>query len=262
MQSLRRAITKTPEKAKSMNEQEQFLESIKEEKDVLSENIEVPEATEPEKETEAESELQARNRRERRLLEQSRRYKEEAIAAEARLQGIKEAQTLRQDTPKEDYLTPVEKIYGNATPEAKEATELLKEALRRIHDSAKMESISEVLESIKKEREEEFGAVAKEEDNLDEMLNGLEDSHNVDFSNETTRKGFLSLLERASPKDREGNIIEYADAETVYELYESAQQKSSRAKELAGRSMTRGGAGESKLEISALERTLKEQGII
>ena len=241
-----------------MSEQTEFLKDldIDQKKDVLDAPLDDPEKKE---ETPEDAEMKLKNRRERRLAEKWQAEREANIDLNARLQTIKESQVLREE-PVAEYLKRVEKIYGNATPEAIEATNLLKEALQGVKDSAKQEALAEVEARAGNESE----AVKKEEQTIDDMLDEVEDEYDVDMSDSDTRKGFLTLLEKVSPKDQDGNIIEYADASTVYELYELGKQKSSnRAKELASRSMTRSGASQpSKLEDDAAVRFLKENGII
>lgn len=249
-----------------MSEQTEFLKDL----DIAGENVldaPITGSSEPEKESTESQELQLKNRRERRLAEKWQKERESNIALNARLEALSESQKIRETTEEADYLKRVAKIYGDATPEAKEATELLKEALRGVHESARKEALTEALETFnkdKKERDDDSKAVEKEENEIEEGLERIEDEFNVDFSDQNTRKGFLTLLEKLSPKDRDGNIKEYADFITAYEVYESQKSKSSsRAKELASRSMTHGGASqESKLQDDATIRFLKENDII
>lgn len=222
------------------------------------------EETEPAKEEESEEDgFKAKNRRERRLLEQNQRLREEAIANAARLQALAEAKALREETVEADFLKAIDPIYGTDSPEKVEATNLLKKALKGAYESAKREAKEETLKEFDSRKESENNAVAQEEQTLDEMMERIEDDNNIDLS-DTDRKGFLTLLEKLSPKDQKGNIIEYADASTVYELYESRKEKpSNRAKELASRSMTRSGqSGESKLADDSTQRFLRDNGII
>jgi hypothetical protein len=242
-----------------MSEQSDFLADVEVKPlEILEQPLDI-EGTKSAEESEEDTEQKAKNRRERRLLERNQQLREEAIALNARLQGISEAQVTRTEEPAE-YLKRASKIYGDATPEAKEATELLREALNGVKETAKQEAIEE----LERRNATESNAVKEEEKNLDEMLEMLEDDHGADFSNEDTRKGFLDLLEKLSPKDRDGNIKEYADPETTWEVYESRGRGSaSRAKDLASRSMTRGGGSQdSKLQDDAITRYLKENGII
>lgn len=244
-----------------MNEQEKFLSDL----DIKTDDIldkpltEEPEVETQKEETEEETEQKAKNRRERRLLEKNQQLREEAIAASARLQALTEAQAIRKESEPAEYLKRIEKIYGNATPEAQEATQLLKEALEGVKLSAR----EEALEEYEKRRNSESEEVRKEEAKLDEILDKVEDEHGIDMDGED-RKGFLSLLEKLSPKDRDGNIIEYADPDTTAEIYLSRKERPNvRAKELASRSMTRSGASsESKIEENAAIRFLRENDII
>lgn len=204
--------------------------------------------------------FEAKNRRERRLLRKNQQLREEAIAATARAEAIAESSQFRAGTEETEYLKRVERIYGNDTPEKAEATNLLKEALEGVKQAAK----DEALQEFQKERGSESLAVRQEEQNLDNMMEEIEDDYNADFSDPNTRQGFLTLLEKVSPKDRDGNIIEFADPATTWELFESRRDRaSSRAKELSSRSMTRSGQSQpSRLQDDATERFLRENGII
>jgi len=230
---------------------------------VQPDNFDKPLEDEPEKVTETEEEeedgFKARNRREKRLLEKNQQLREEAIAAIARAQALDESRTTREAEPAE-YLKRIERIYGNQTPEGREATELLKEALEGVKQSVKQEWLEEQESYKGNERQ----AVRQEEDNLDSILEKVEDEYGINMDSDANRRGYLTLLERVSPKDRDGNIIEYADEDTVAELFISTREKSnSRAKELASRSMSRGGQSSgSTLEKDSTERFLRDAGII
>jgi len=219
---------------------------------------------EPVKEEPKEEGFQPKNRRERRLLTENQRLREEAIASAARLQGIAEAQKLRETTEEADFLKMIEPIYGNDAPEKIEATNLLKKALKGLHEDAIRKAKEATLEDISSRESRESEEIAKEEQTLEEIEERLEEDYNLDFSNESVRKGYYSLLEKASRKDNDGNIIEYADPDFIAETFISQREKSSsRAKELASRSMVRGGQSSgSKLEMDANERFLREAGII
>lgn len=255
-----------------MNEQEQFLKDI-EVDNKLPETFEKPltetetPAEKPKEEEGTEENENLKNRRERRLYERLERRGEEArkyAEENLKLKQIIDSQETRKSTEEADYLKLAEKIYGDDTPEAKEATNILKDVLRGVHKTAKEDALKEALERIEAERTSESKEIAEQENYLDEVMESLEDDYDADFSDETTRKGFLTLLEKVSPKDKEGNIIEYADARTTWELYESRKgNSSSRAKELASRSMERGGGSSpSKLQDEATQRILREMGVL
>ena len=248
-----------------MSEQEKFLEGL-EQKDVIEELFnksleETQEEPEPKQETEEEQEMKLRNRRERRLNEKLQKERESNIALNARLQAINESKNIRGDSDPEDYLTRIERIYGTDSPEAKEATRLLAEALRGVEERATKNALDRFREEREKEKQEEVEAVQQ----LDSLIESVEDAYNVDLSSGPDRKSFLKLLEKLSPKDEEGNIIEFADAESVYEIFKSTKEKSTdKAKALAGRSMIQGGNGNTsaKVEEDATLTFLKKNGIL
>lgn len=197
----------------------------------------------PDKGDGEEKSQELKNRRERRLAAKLQNEREANIALTERLKAISEYKNPQEvsKSEEEDFLKMVDPIYGTATPEAKAATELLKQALKSVYERASG-NISQIREEIKRELEESSKAdeesQKREEETLESIEEHLEDSHGLDFSDKETRQGYYSLLEKLSPKDGEGNILEYADPDTVAELYISQKgKKESRAKELAARSL-------------------------
>lgn len=246
------------------SEQDKFLEDldVKKPTDVLDAETQV----EVEPSEEDNEEKFSGNRRTRRMAAKAQQYKEETIALNARLQALSEADKVRTNTEEADFLKAVEPIFGTDTPEKREATELLKKALKGAHDSAEKSALDKAIQSIEAERQSESSAVSEEEDNIEEGLEMLEDEYDIDLSpGSKERNNFLTLLERLSPKDKQGNILEYADFDATYDIYERTREKSSsRAKELASRSMARSGSsgGGSKLESDATERYLRDIGVL
>lgn len=241
-------------------EKDKFLDEItpKEEEDAFShlnpekkEEVAEPISEEPD-------EVQLRNRRERRLHEKYQAERESSIRLSAKLEALTEAQKLRAEAG-DDYLKPVEKIYGTDTPEAMTATELLKSALKGVGERATERALEQFREEQRQAREQE----KRESESLDRMVDELEDEHNLVIS-EPQRKGFFALLEKMSPKDQDGNVTAYADHHAVWEIYQSKTQRTdTRAKDLSSRSMVSSGASQSsKLESDATERFLKENDII
>lgn len=240
-----------------MSEQTEFLKDLEIDntKDVFNKPL-AEEPKEPEKETEEDAEQKLKNRRERRLYDKLQSEREANIALNARLETIAESKHMREEEEVAEYLKRAEKIYGNATPEAKEATQLLIEALRGVEENA----TKKAFDRYQSERTNDSEAEKKEEKNLDDILEKVEEEHGIDMSDDKQRTGFLTLLEKLSPKDSEGNIIEYADPETTAEVYLSRQEKSnSRAKDLASRSMSQSGTSQpSKIEEDVMARWIKE----
>ncbi len=240
--------------------QEEFLKDLNPDvkPDVFSEPL--PTDGEPQKPAEEpeEDKEEARNRRERRLQAKLQAERESGIAMASRIATLTEVQKLRAEEP-EEYLKQVERIYGTQTPEATEATELLKTALKNVKEQATEDALTKLREEQRQERE----AVVNEEKSLDEMVERIEDETGKAMDDQT-KQGFFQLLEKLSPKDRDGNIIEYADADAVWdELQARKVPQPNRSKDLASRSMVRTGASPStSVGADSNERWLRENGII
>lgn len=252
------------------NEQQEFLKSLeqKEGADVLEAPLN-PEAVTPEAKTDAEDPEkvaeEVKNRRHRRLEGKLKDEREANIAMAARLETISEAQKFRSENEPSDYVKQIERIYGTNSPEAAEATELLKNALKSVEDRATERAVT----TLREEQAAVQAAQRKEEKRLDDMAEDIEDQFNVDLTSPAAaevRKGFYRQLERMSPKDSDGNITEYADHVAVWEDYQARTKKQpdNRAKALSSRSMTASGqaAAGNPTADDATTRYLVEQGII
>lgn len=215
----------------------------------------------PEKEVVAEpentSEVEPRNRRERRLMQKLQSEKESSIALAARLEALSEAKKARSE--ESEFLAIAERIYGSQTPELREATELLKTALLGVKDEAKREAIQE-FEAIRQKEDE---AVKNAEKRLDAMVEQIEDEIDTELT-QSQRTEFFKLLKKMSPKDAQGNIIEYADHFAVWDIFQEKQKKPQNpAKAISARAMTQGSdVSSAKITQDANERWLRENGII
>jgi hypothetical protein len=241
---------------------DQFLDDLKAdtEKDAFDTTV----TEEPEKEveeTEEEKEVKHKNREFRRLEKRYQEEREAGIALAERVKVLSEVGKFREEVG-DDHLKEVEAIFGTDTAEKLQATNILKKALSGMSEQATQKA----LEKLEESRDSESQAVRQSEQELDQILERVEDEHGIDMSNETNRKGYLTLLERFSSKDDDGNIKEFADADATAEAFLSSREKSSsRAKDLASRGMVRSGASsgtDSKLETDSNERWLRENGII
>lgn len=248
------------------NEQEQFLKDLKndgQEQDpfaYLNDKPAEPVVEEKPADDKPATEIQPKNRREIRLMEKLQAEREAGIQLAAKLAALEEARNAKPDTSQNE----IELIYGVDTPEAREASEILKNEILR----AKQEAVQEALRAIE-ERENQANAAVKEaEEQLEGMIDDIEDTFNVDLTSpeaDELRTNFYKLLERVSPKDRDGNILYYADHFAVWEdLQARLQTKADNtAKTLSSRSMTTGTPGaSSNLANESLERALRENGII
>jgi len=244
-------------------EAQQFLDEFKKPEGedpfaFLEEPITPPQEETPAEETpEVPADPEPRNRRERRLIEKLQAEKEAGIALAARLEALSETQKVRSE--ESEFLTIAERIYGTQTPELREATELLKTALLGVKEEAKRE----VLEQVRSERVKEQEAVANAEKRLDEMVEQIEDEINAELT-PAHRTEFFKLLEKMSPKDSSGNIVQYADHFAVWEIYQDKMKKPANpAKDISARAMVQGGsAAASNLTKDSNEAWLRSQGII
>lgn len=240
--------------------QEEFLKDLEpsNETEVLEQSLDVPK---PDDTTTEETETDKFNRRERRLRDKLQSERESSIALAARLEALTEAQKFSRDTVISSYEEKAMRIYGTDTPEAKAATDLLITSLKEVKESA----TKEALETFREEQRKEKEAVKNEEKTLDAMVEDIEDTFNVTLS-DATQKGFFKLLEKLSPKDSNGDVIQYADPHAVWEELQArkqAGQQPNRAKDLASRGINRtGGSPSTTVEDDTTERYLKEQGII
>ena len=243
-------------------EQEQFLKDLEPDKkpDVLTESLTPPAEAKAEDAPNSEpTEEEKFNRRERRLTAKLQAERESSIALAARLEALSEAQKARQESEPDEWAKSVERIYGTGTPEATEATELLKSALKGVEQQA----TERALNAFREEQAQAAAEVSKEEKNLDVMLEEIEDKTGYEMDAQT-RTGFFQLLEKLSPKDSDGNIIAYADHHAVWEELQARRKPAdTRAKDLAARSMASSGASpKSTVEAEATERFLRENGLI
>lgn len=261
-----------------MDPLEQFLKDTEQDEsniDILNQPLD-PNATDPDEEPvdndeegqyedeydEAEfAQYKPRNRRERRLQEKLEAERNSAMQLAQRLEAMTGAQ--RAVTNEEaDYLKSIERIYGTDSPEAEMATQLLKQAFTGVLNDAEQRAYNRLMQ----QQEQETNAVYEAEAELDEIIDEIEDVYGVELSPEH-EASYLQLMERMSPKDRNGEVIGLADPHAVWEVFtERSQSRSNsgnRARELADRSLTGSSSpSESTLNDDVHQRFLRENGII
>jgi hypothetical protein len=246
-----------------MNEEQNFLDEFKPNENdpfaFIENQTEEVKKEEPVEETSTEPE--PRNRRERRLMEKLQAEREAAIALAAKLEAITQSQQARSEQA--EFLSVAERIYGTQTPELREATELLKTALLGVKEEAKREALSEYQLLRQKEQE----AIINAEKRIESLLEEIEEKHNTDLSeNSAHRTGFLKLLEKMSPKDSNGKIIEYADHHAVWEVYQDKVNRSkptNPAKDISSRTMVESNQSkDGSINNDATLAWLKENGIL
>lgn len=201
---------------------------------------------------------------ERRLRKKYQDERESNIQLAAKLEAVTEAQKFARESGTKEVDTSLLTLYGD-NDAGRQAARITQDLLNKTKEEARQEAF-EMLQSQQADAQKE---VAKQQQNLDGMLEDVEDEFSVDLTSNSpaarkARQGFYAALEKMSPKDSDGMVKDYADALAVWEYYQSTQkQDNTRAKDLGDRSMVKSGAsGESKLEQTAIERYLAETGII
>lgn len=248
-----------------MNEQEQFLKELEND---TPDPLEVPLVPEPAKEEEKDVEEvpeELKNRRHRRLEEKLQNEREANIYMASRLQALSETSKFLGENSADKHLDGIDRIYGTDSPEATAATELLKNALKGVESRA----TEKALEIFRKEQRANSEIENREVTRVRSMIEDIEDTYNVDMTSknpeaEKIQEGFRKTIEKLSPKDANGHIIEYADPHAAWEVFSERLKKrpDNRAKDLSSRSMVNSGTSESKLQDDSQIRFLKENGII
>jgi hypothetical protein len=240
-----------------MAELDEFLKDLQSES-IMDKPLNVSTESEEEPEKETNEEEVRKNRYTRRREAEAQRLRDENIQLNERVKVLSEVGKFKEEVGDDD-LKKVEAIFGTDTPEKLAATNILKEALSGLTEKAKKETLRE----LDSRQEEETGAQKESDDEVDEFLNIAEDE-GLDTEDDNTRKGLITLMERMSSKYNDGNIKEFADPEAVIETYKELQKRtgSSKARELASRSMTRSGESQpSKLPQNAIDRFMVENGM-
>ncbi len=142
-------------------------------------------------------------------------------------------------------------MYGD-TPETREAWKYQSQLLEKVKQQAKQEAMAEFDSRFQKQAEEE----KKYEGFITSGLESIEDSFGIDLTSNSPaakkdRTQFLELVAKISPKDEAGNVLNYADFESTWELYQATKQLEQRKndrqteqkKDISSRSMARSTEG-------------------
>lgn len=264
-----------PAKAETMNEElNDFLnEATKGQQEdatsFLTEDLKPTEQVAKTEEPVEKDDEPRKNRRHRRLEEQLAREREARVAAEARAEALSESRQFAQEVGNDEISLKLARLYGT-DDNGKQAAQLTKELLEGVEKRA---------EERATKRMEEATARAKAEEKaysqfLDTKFEEIEDEYDVDITSNSpaarkARTLFVETLQKFSPKDDEGNVKEYADFGSTWEVVQAqladkkSAETSERQKDLASRSMTKSGAAidSPKMEDDAMRRQLREMGI-
>ncbi len=181
-----------------------------------------------------------KNRRHRRLEAKLQAEREANIALTERVKVLSEVEKFAKETP--DVDPDIAKMF-DASDIGKENALRLSRKLTEMKEEARQSA----LEAIDSRRERENQEFKEAGSFIDSSLDSLEEQYNVAFYGskkaDTLRSEFLQFVENISPKDEEGNLIEYADMdrsfETFMDLHSKVKPDNSRQREISSRSMQR-----------------------
>lgn len=245
---------------------DEFMDEQKPDTDAFGEAI-VPEAETPVAMIDEEDAAEPRkNRRHRRLEEKLQAERESNIEQAAIIRTLTEQQKFRQETQGPAIDDSLLTLYG-ADEAGRKAAEITAKLLERTKNEAREEALAD----FRKEQELSNNEVKTQAQALDSMLEEIEDEFDVDLTSNTpaakkAKTQFFELLEKVSPKDRDGNVKDFADPFTTWELLQTSQTKSNttqRAKSLGSRSMVQSnGSSAASAAVETNERFLRENGLI
>lgn len=225
------------------NEIDKFFGDLPtEDKDIADIFNETPESEAKPKEGEDVPAKEPRkNHMHRRLEKQLAEEREARIRAEA----IAETRAENRSNQQEGIDERLYRIFSNDEV-GKQGAAALSELLRETHTKAKEEALDEFNQRLASEQKQtrEF------ESFIDGELESIEEEYDVDITSDAPaarkmRHELRALVEKLSPKDENGLLTGFADFKETFDLYQSRKEKSSdttsRAKEVAARSMARPG---------------------
>jgi hypothetical protein len=229
------------------SEVDKFFETLpsedKKEADVFEDKKPSIENKAPEKENDEDE--PHKNRRQRRLEQKYQQERESNIVLAERLRAATELDKAKKENPNID--ARLIEIFGTEET-GKKLAKHFSDLLSETREGAREETLREIAQLESNEKAE----VEQAETQIDEELEAIEDAYGVDLTSNTKeatsrRQQFLTLVEKMSPKDEDGTITDYADFQSVYEVYSTTANKvdNSRQKEIASRSMQRSGSSKS-----------------
>lgn len=223
------------------NEVDNFLEDVNKKNDDPF-TPEVADPFEKKEETKVEPETTTEGKEEKPLPfhkdPKVQRFIEKEVAK--KLGEIKPNST--QQEVKDEIEEVLIRVIGNDTPEKVAAVKDMKRILSGIEDKGAQKALTTIQKQQTDEREAEEKAVEE----LNEGLEGIQQTFNVDITSNSpaakkTRSEFIEFIKRVSPKDSEGQIVQFPDLQETWTVFQDVNKSKtpSRAKQLVTRSMDR-----------------------
>ena len=133
------------------------------------------------------------------------------------------------------------RIIGNDTPEKVAAVKDFRRYLAGLEDKGAEKALSHLEAKQQAAAEEE----AKASQELDDSFEAIEDQYGVDITSSKPqarkdRADFVEFIKRISPKNSDGDVIEFPDLVEAFDVFKLTRQtQPNRARELASRSLSR-----------------------
>lgn len=214
-----------------------------------------------------------KNRRHKRLEERLTRERQSAIELADSFKKVNDdlEYLKRERGGSLKYADRFEKIIGNDTDQKK----ALVAEMSKLFEENEVNSEKRAIERLKEYQVEQSKKEAQEQEELtnfvEDEINRVEDSYGIDLTSGSKEANerydrYVSLVKKMSPKDKDGEIREYADFDAVAEIFKEQESKGSslsRKKEASSRSGTQSSPSNvTNSELSGQEQWLKQNGIL
>ena len=171
------------------------------------------------------------------------KFIEKEVSKKLAEQAPSEEQRFKEEIgDKEDEITSVlTRIIGNDTPEKLSAINDFKKVLLAREDKG----AEKALKYFQEQQEQEEQVYKEAENEVEQGFENIEEQFGIDLDSpqsSKTRNDFIDFVQRISPKDSEGNIVEYPDFVETFSVFQDINKKTvsnSRNKELASKSISR-----------------------
>lgn len=215
--------------------------------DIFDEKKEKPEKSSEASEKEEEEVVpdSLKNRQHRRLEAKLQKERESNIALAERVAILSEQDRFAKDVEIDPRIARMFDTTDVGKENAKTLATVLSDMTAKAKDQA--------LQEIENKQVQEQSERRKHEEFIDNQLEAIEDEFNVDVTSDApaarkARREFLEMVNNLSPKDQDGELTDYADFRSTFELYKDKSVEkvdNTRQKEIASRSMQKSGSSSS-----------------
>ncbi len=133
-------------------------------------------------------------------------------------------------------------IIGNDTPQKVAAVKKFRSQLEGLKESGAERALAQLREQAEAETQAEAEAVEE----ISNAFDAIEEEYGVDLTSNTVqakkeRNDFIDFVKRVSPKDSNGDVVQYPDFDETWKLFQSTRKpaENKRAKDLAARGVAR-----------------------